>query len=99
MTLVEVMERAALECTEERERYLAMFTVGMNGYVCRNESVTDENRALFKGTYMECQVWIERRGISAALRYVLDHVQDVPELTDRSMTASELLELLARLPE
>lgn len=91
----DLMDRAALECTEERERYLAIFTTGMDGYVCRNESATDETRALFKGHYRDCQVWIERRGISAAFRYLVEHISEVPELARRKMAAKEILAFLA----
>lgn len=95
-TIEELMNRAALECTEERERYLAIFTIGVEGYVCRNESSTDESRALFKGHYRDCQVWIERKGIAAALRYILEHSREVPELADRGTSEREILALLAR---
>lgn len=95
-TLEELIDRAALECTEERERYLAIFTIGVEGYVCRNESSTDESRALFKGDYRDCQVWIERRGIAAALRYILEHSREVPELAARELAQREILAYLAR---
>lgn len=93
-TIQEVLDRAALECTEERERYLAIFTIGTDGYVCRNEAATDESRALFKGHYLDCQVWIERRGIAAALRYLTEHIKEVPELADRDAAAREILAFL-----
>jgi len=35
----------------------------------------DESRALFKGTYLHCQIWIERRGVAAALRCVMEHME------------------------
>src|SRR3954452_5521609 len=40
----ELMTRAALECIDERERHLAIYSVGLNAYVCRNEAVVDESR-------------------------------------------------------
>lgn len=95
-TIEELINRAALECTEERERYLAIFTIGIEGYVCRNEASTDESRALFKGDYRDCQVWIERKGIAAALRYVLEHSGEVPELDHRGASEREMLAFLAR---
>ena len=64
MTLDGLMSQAALECIDTRERHLAIYTVGVNGYVCRNEGAMDESRALFKGVYRDCQAWIERQGIS-----------------------------------
>ena len=99
MTLDELMNRAAQECIDTRESYLAMFTEGLNGYVCRNEASINESRALFKGTYLNCQVWIERRGVSAALRCVMARIGDVEELAGRDPSVAELLELLSRLPE
>jgi hypothetical protein len=99
MTLNGLMTRAALECIDERERHLAIYSVGSNAYVCRNEAVVDESRALFKGTYRDCQIWIERQGISAALRYVIEHMNEVPELILRGMTSSEILALLSLRPE
>jgi hypothetical protein len=99
MTLDGLMSRAALECIDTRERHLAIYTVGMNGYVCRNESATDESRALFKGVYRDCQAWIERQGISAALKYVVEHMNEVPALTVRGISSSEILGLLSRPPE
>ena len=95
-TLEELIDQAALECTEERERYLAIFTIGVEGYVCRNESSTDESRALFKGHYRDCQVWIERKGLAAALHYLVEHSNEVPELGGRELTARETLAYLAR---
>jgi hypothetical protein len=99
MTLDGLMSRAALECIDTRERYLAIYTVGLNGYVCRNEAATDERRALFKGIYRDCQAWIERQGISAALKYVIEHMNEVPVLTVRGMTSNEILGLLSHPPE
>ncbi len=98
MTLDRLLSRAALECVEERERYLAIFTVGMNGYVCQNKLDVDESRALFKGTYRECQVWIERHGIVAALLFILAHRSEVPELSAGTTTPTDLLTLLAVNP-
>jgi hypothetical protein len=80
---------------DERERHLAIYSSGSNAYVCRNEAVADESRALFKGIYRDCQVWIERQGISAALRYVIEHMSEVPELNLHGMTSSEILALLS----
>lgn len=94
-TLQDVINQAALECTEERERYLAIFTIGVEGYVCRNESSTDESRALFKGHYRDCQGWIERKGIAAALHYLVEHSREVPELAGRELAAREILAFLA----
>lgn len=99
MTLDGLMSQAALECIDTRERHLAIFTVGLNGYVCRNEGAMDESRALFKGTYRDCQAWIERQGISAALSYVIEHMNEVPELTASGMTSREILALLSTPPE
>ena len=99
MTIDELMSRAALECIDTRERHLAVYTVGINGYVCRNDAAMDERRALFKGVYLDCQAWIERQGISAALQYVIEHMNEVPELTVRGISSSEILGLLSRPPE
>jgi hypothetical protein len=98
MTLDALMTRAAGECIDERERYLIVFTQGANGYVCRNEGVTDESQALFHGTYRDCQVWVERRGVAAALRQVLQYLPEVPQLTGPQLTAAGLLEQLSYLP-
>ena len=95
MTFESLMTRAAAECVDERERYLIMFTQGSNGYVCRNEGVTDESHALYHGTYRDCQIWIERRGIVAALGYVSQHLPDVPELDGPLLPA----DFLARLTQ
>ena len=99
MTLDGLMTRAALECIDERERHLAIFSVGSNAYVCRNEAVVDESRALFRGTYRDCQVWIERQGISAALRYIIEHMSEVAELILHGMTSRDILALLSHKPE
>jgi hypothetical protein len=98
MTLDELMNEAAQMCIDEREAYLVIFTEGLNGYVCRNEGVTSESRALFRGTYRDCQIWVERRGIVTALLYVLEHRTEVPELAGVSQDGAELLTLLAKLP-
>ena len=92
------MNEAAQKCIDVREAYLVMFTEGFNGYVCRNEASIDESRALFHGTYRECQVWIERRGVAAALKYGMEHMGEVPELSGRSLSGIKLLELISRLP-
>jgi hypothetical protein len=94
MTLDELMNEAAQKCIDEREAHLVIFTEGLNGYVCPNEGVTSESRALFKGTYRECQVWVERRGIVTALQYVLDHRIEVPELAGKSLDGVKMLALL-----
>jgi len=99
MTLNALMTRAAGECIDERERYLIIFTQGANGYVCRNEGVTDEGQALYHGTYHDCQIWIERRGITAALRKILQHLPEVPGLEDPGLTACGLLKQLLELPD
>jgi hypothetical protein len=99
MTLDGLMSQAALECIDTREQHLAIFTVGLNGYVCRNEAAMDESRALFKGTYRNCQTWIERQGISAALKYVIEHMNEVPELSTSGTTPREILALLSIPPQ
>jgi hypothetical protein len=99
MTLDGLMTGAAMESIDERERHLAIFTVDLNGYVCKNEPDADESKALFKGTYRECQAWIERRGIAAAFRFVIKHMHEVPELNARGMTPSEILALLFHIDE
>jgi hypothetical protein len=93
MTLNAIMTRAASECIDERERYLIIFTQGANGYVCRNEGVTDESQALYHGTYRSCQIWIERRGIAAAMREVLQHLPELPKLAN--LGPAELLKELS----
>ena len=97
LTLKELLDHAASECIDKRESYLVIFTVDVFGYVCRNESSTDESRAVFHGTYRECQIWIERRGIAAALVYVLAHIAEVPELSNGELSAYHLLEMIGRL--
>ena len=97
MTLDKLVTRAAAECIDERERFLVIFTHGANGYVCSNAGATDESLALYKGLYQDCQVWIERRGIAAALRYIVEHLMDVPELTGRQLTLDELLARISRV--
>jgi hypothetical protein len=89
VTLDELLDRAASQCIDERESYLAIFTIGINGYVCRNEGSIREKYALFHGTFRECQIWIERRGIAVALDYILSHKSEVAELED--LSADELL--------
>ena len=93
------MCRAALECIATLDRHLAVCTVGMKGYVCRNEASMDKGRALFKGVYRDCQAWIERQEISAALKYVVEHMNEVPALTVRGISSSGILGLLSRPPE
>jgi hypothetical protein len=99
MTLDKLLTEAASECIDERERYLVMFTQGANGYVCRNEGLTDENQALFKGSYRDCQIWIERRGIAAALRYISEHSKEVPKLTGNGNSVDGLLTRLLHTPQ
>jgi len=79
MTLDELMNGAALECIDEREAHVIIFTQGAIGYVCPNTLDTTESKALFRGEYRSCQVWIERRGVSAALNYIGDHLNEVPD--------------------
>jgi len=98
MTFDSLMAAAAAESVDERERYLIMFTHGANGYVCRNEGLTDESHALYHGTYRDCQVWIERRGVAAALACVSQHLPDVPEL-DGQLLPADLLARLSQLPK
>jgi len=95
MTLNELMNAAGQVSIDEREAYLVIFTEGFSGYVCRNEGSTDVSRALFKGTYRDCQVWIERRGLASALQYVMEHLAEVQELAGTS--GAGLVEMLARL--
>lgn len=99
MTLESLMNQAAAECVDERERYLVIFTEGANGYVCRNEGLTDESQALYRATYRDCQIWIERRGIAAALRCISLHLPEVPELAGKHLTPADLIPCLSRLPK
>ena len=96
MTQEDLINGAAQACIDEREAHLIMFTEGVNGYVCPNEGLIAENKAIFKGTYRQCQIWVERRGLSAALRYILDQQHQVPELADRSLTLDEYLASFSR---
>jgi hypothetical protein len=91
MTFLELMNGAAQQCIDEREAHLIMFTEGLNGYVCPNEGLTTENRAIFKGTYRECQIWVERRGLSAAIRYILEQHQEVPQISEHLFTLDQCL--------
>ena len=97
MTLESLMNQAATECIDERERHLVMFTQGANGYVCRNEGLTDESQALYHGSYRDCQIWIELRGIAAALRCISRHFNEVPELVDQHLTPADLIARLSHL--
>jgi len=90
------MNGAAQQCIDEREAHLIMFTEGINGYVCPNEGVITENRAIFKGTYRECQIWVERRGLSAAIRYILEQQNHVPQLSDQVFTLDQCLAEFSR---
>jgi hypothetical protein len=96
MTLNALMTRAAGECIDERERYLIMFTQGANGYVCKNEGLTDESQALFHGSYRDCQIWIERRGLAAAFRKIAQSLPEVPELTEPALIPAEVIEQLSQ---
>ena len=97
MGLKELMQGAAQESIDTREAHVIMFTEGLNGYVCPNEGVLAESRAVFKGTYRDCQIWVERQGISAALRYVVAHWAAMPELSEGDRMAADGLELISRL--
>ena len=92
------MDGAAQACIDEREAHLIMFTEGLNGYVCPNAGAVSVSRAVFKGTYRDCQIWVERRGISAALRYVMEHRDEVLEQDASGLRAGEWHELISRLP-
>jgi hypothetical protein len=98
MTHQELSSGAAQACIDEREAHLIMFTEGVFGYVCPNEGVITENRAIFKGTYRDCQIWVEGRGIAAAIRYILERQHLVPELKERSLTLDQCLAEFARAP-
>jgi hypothetical protein len=95
VTLDELMNAASEACVETRESFLVMFTHGLNGYVCKNEGAMDESRALYRGTYRDCQIWVERRGISAALAHINEHRSEVPELAGSTLVLTELLLRLA----
>jgi len=90
------MDEASETCIDERESYVIMFTEGLNGYVCRNEGAVSERRALFRGTYRDCQIWVERRGIAAALRVVSRSLNTVAELGETQTAGQNLLQLLAK---
>jgi hypothetical protein len=96
MTLNELMNGAAWECIDEREAHVIIFTQGAIGYVCLNTMDTTESKALFRGEYRSCQVWIERRGVSAALNYIRDHLNEVPDFI---ASQSNLQAFLAMLTE
>lgn len=98
MTLESLLDQAAAECIDEREGYLVIFTQGANGYVCKNEGLTDESQALFRGSYRDCQIWIERRGIAAAFRCILRHFNELPESSEPGLIPLELLTRLSCLP-
>jgi len=98
MTRDELINGAAQMCIDEREAHLIMFTEGVFGYVCPNEGVITENRAIFKGTYRACQIWVEQRGISAALRFILERQHLVPESSHRGLTLDQCLAEFARAP-
>jgi len=90
------MYGAAQQSIDEREAHLIMFTEGVNGYVCLNEGVITENRAIFKGTYRECQIWVERRGLSTAIRYILEQQNQVPQLSEQVFTLDQCLAEFSR---
>ena len=96
MTIDELMYLASEACIDEREAHLILFTEGLNGYVCRNEGAASESRALFRGSYRDCQVWVERRGIAAALRVVSLGMGDVAGLAKEQLAGRALLERLMR---
>jgi len=98
MTREELINGAAQVCIDEREAHLIMFTEGIFGYVCPNEGIITENRAIFKGTYRECQIWVEQRGLSAALRFILERQHLVPELSDCRLTLDQCLADFSRTP-
>jgi hypothetical protein len=91
MTINELMDQASEVCIDEREAYLILFTEGFNGYVCRNEGSALESHALYKGTYRNCQIWVERRGITAALRVVKKRIDEVAGLTQGEESLLERL--------
>jgi hypothetical protein len=96
MTREELIHGAAQECIDQREALLIMFTEGVNGYVCPNEGIITEDRAIFKGTYRECQIWVERRGISAAILFIQQRQHLVPEFSNRNLTLNECRAEFAR---
>jgi hypothetical protein len=96
MTFLELMYAAAQQSIDEREAHLIIFTEGINGYVCPNEGLTTENRAIFKGTYRECQIWVERRGLSTAIRYILDQQSQVPQISEHTFTLDQCLAEFSR---
>lgn len=96
MTIDELMYKASEACIDEREAHLIIFTEGLNGYVCQNEGAATESRALYRGTYRDCQVWVERRGIAAALRVVRARMGEVAGLTAEQPGGKALLEWLVR---
>lgn len=96
MTREELIHGAAQECIDQREALLIMFTEGVNGYVCPNEGIITEDRAIFKGTYRECQIWVERRGISAAILFIQQRQHLVPDFPNRDLTLNECRAEFAR---
>jgi hypothetical protein len=97
MTFEDLMHGAAEQCIDEREAHLIVFTEGLNGYVCPNEGPISVSRAVFKGTYRDCQIWVERRGLSAALRYIAKHREKVLELSAGELLDAKCIELVSRL--
>jgi hypothetical protein len=96
MTIDELMDRASEACIDEREAYLILFTEGLNGYVCRNEGAALESHALFRGSYRDCQIWVERRGVAAALLVLKGRISEVPGPAHTELSIQSLLDRLAR---
>jgi hypothetical protein len=90
------MDAASAASIDEREAYLILFTKGMNSYVCRNEGAAMETRALFRGTCRECQIWVERRGIAAALLVRKGRIREVPGPSQGEFMVESYLDRLAR---
>jgi hypothetical protein len=97
LTLDQLLNGASEASIDERERYVVMFTTGMNGYVCRNEGIIEESRSLYRGTYRSCQIWIERRGVFAAMQYLQEHISQVSELSAQKLSVPSLSEIFSRL--
>jgi len=96
MTIDELMNLASAASIDEREAYLILFTEGLNGYVCRNEGAALESHALFRGSYRDCQIWVERRGVAAALLVLKGRISEVPGPPQGEFTVESLLDRLAR---
>ena len=97
MTFNKLMNAAGQVCIDEREAYLIMFTKGFSGYVCRKTRGRRMRAVRYSRNLPGLpDMWIERRGLAFALRYVIEHQEEAPELAGASGT--ELVEMLARLP-